>query len=54
MAEKKENRAKRKTQVKELPQKEKELSKGEQKKIKGGPRTMLFMPSISRDGGDSN
>ena len=47
MAEKKENKPKRKTQVKELPKKEKELSKAEQKKIKGGPQTALFMPSIS-------
>ena len=30
---------KRRTQVKELPKREKELSKDEQKKVKGGPTT---------------
>ena len=34
MAKKKETQ--RRTQVKDLPKKEKELSKGEQKKVKGG------------------
>lgn len=38
MADKKENKTpKQRTQVKDLPKKEKELSKAEQKKIKGGP-----------------
>ena len=37
MAEKKENtKDARRTQVKELPKREKELSKEEQKKVKGG------------------
>lgn len=45
MTEKKEKRAKRKTQVKELPKTEKELSKEEQRKIKGGPDFALTMPS---------
>ena len=34
--------AKRRTQVKDLPQSEKELSKDEQKKVKGG-QTSAFM-----------
>ena len=33
--------SKRRTQVKELPRKEKKLSKGEQKKVKGGAKTLL-------------
>ena len=38
MADKKENKTpKQRTQVRDLPKKEKELSKEEQKKIKGGP-----------------
>lgn len=36
MAEKKEKTNKRRTQVKELPKNEKELSKAEQKRVKGG------------------
>ena len=37
MPEKKnENKSKRRTQVKELPKSEKELSKAEQKRVKGG------------------
>lgn len=53
MAEKKDAKIpKRRTQVKELPRQEKELSKIEQKKIKGGPQNTIFLPSISR--GESN
>lgn len=36
MTEKKAKANKRRTQVKELPKEEKELSKSEQKKVKGG------------------
>jgi hypothetical protein len=36
MAQKKEKKESRRTQVKELPQQEKVLSKEEQKKVKGG------------------
>ena len=55
MPEKKnENKPKRRTQVKELPKNEKELSKGEQKKIKGGPQTVSFLPSLGRSEGGSS
>ena len=37
MAEKKEKKVNRRTQVKDLPKGEKALTKEEQKKIKGGP-----------------
>lgn len=36
MTDKKEKTSKRRTQVKDLPKKEKALSKDEQKKVKGG------------------
>ena len=42
---------KRKTRVKELPKQERELSKDEQKKIKGGPQNTIFLPSIGRSQG---
>lgn len=45
MTEKKKQTPKRRTQVKELPKEEKELSKAEQKKIKGGPDFSLSTPS---------
>ena len=41
----------RRTQVKELPKGEKELSKAEQKKVKGGPDAVIFLPNIGRGGG---
>jgi hypothetical protein len=44
---------KRRTQVKDLPKQETELSKAEQKKVKGGPRNTTFLPSIGRSS-DSN
>lgn len=44
MAKNKEDKtAERRTQVKDLPKKEKELTKGEQKKVKGGD--WLMQPS---------
>ena len=39
MAEKKAKTPKRRTQVKDLPKQEKQLSKEEQKKVNGGPST---------------
>lgn len=54
MAEKKEKTNKRRTQVEELPKKEKQLSKEEQKKVKGGPRSVTFFPSVGRTDGSSN
>lgn len=53
MTQKKEHTNKRRTQVKELPKREQELSKSERKKIKGGPDSAFFLPSISRSGGNS-
>jgi hypothetical protein len=44
----------RRTQVKELPRSEEELSKAEQKKIKGGPQSVTFFPSVGRTDGSSN
>ena len=50
----KDDTPKRKTQVKELPKHERELSKDEQKKIKGGPQTISFLPSVGRrEGSDT-
>ena len=43
----------RRTQVKELPKREQQLSKDEQKKIKGGPRDTTFLPSIGRSEGSN-
>lgn len=54
MTEKKERTHKRRTQVKELPKNEKELSKAEQKKIKGGPQNSNFFPSFGRTDGSGN
>ena len=55
MAEKKETRTpKRRTQVKELVRKEKELSKDEQKKIKGGPTAANWLPAMRSDGTGGN
>ncbi|HEY0080769.1 MAG TPA: hypothetical protein VGB73_19360 [Pyrinomonadaceae bacterium] len=46
MSEKKEHKTpKRRTQVKELPKEEKQLSTDEQKKIKGGPIQMEWLPA---------
>lgn len=45
----------RRTQVKDLPQSEKELSKAEQKKVKGGPTSMGWLPAMNSGGtGGSN
>ena len=44
----------RRTQVKELPKREKELSKDEQKKIKGGPVFSNWLPAMRNDGTGSN
>lgn len=49
----KDDTPKRKTQVKELPKQERELSTDEQKKIKGGPEFVLTLPNIGR-GGSTN
>lgn len=54
MTKKQSDKPTRRTQVKELPRKEKELSRGEQQKIKGGPRTSAFFPSIGRTDGSGN
>lgn len=55
MTDKKENKTPPpRTQVKDLPKQKQELSKSEQKKIKGGPRTAFFFPSISRTDGSGN
>ncbi|HEY0079795.1 MAG TPA: hypothetical protein VGB73_14365 [Pyrinomonadaceae bacterium] len=52
MAEKKENKTnKRRTQVKELPKNEKELTPEEQKKVKGGG--WLMTPAGQAKGGSS-
>ncbi|HEY0080770.1 MAG TPA: hypothetical protein VGB73_19365 [Pyrinomonadaceae bacterium] len=48
---KKQEKTNRRTQVKELPKQEQELSKDEQKKIKGGPLNSFFLPSINRSEG---
>jgi hypothetical protein len=37
---------KQRTQVKELPKREQELSKEEQKKIKGGPTQSSWLPAM--------
>ena len=50
MTQKKENKPKRRTQVKDLPKDEKELTKEEQKKVKGGN---LKIEGFSRDGDTS-
>ncbi|HEY0080773.1 MAG TPA: hypothetical protein VGB73_19380 [Pyrinomonadaceae bacterium] len=47
-----EKQPKRRTQVKELPKEEKQLSTDEQKKIKGGPTFSDWMPA-GRSGGSS-
>lgn len=50
MVEKKESKAeKRRTQVKELPKPEQELSKEEQQKIKGGPKFIFTIPSLTEE-----
>ena len=55
MTEKKAKTNKRRTQVKELPKEEKQLSKEEQKKVKGGPITAAWMPAMNSGGtGGSN
>ncbi len=50
---KKHEKTNRRTQVKELPKQEQELSKDEQQKIKGGPRDSIFLPSIGRSEGSN-
>lgn len=44
----------KRTQVKDLPKREKALGKDEQKKIKGGPRSVTFFPSVGRTDGSGN
>lgn len=52
MSEKKENKTdKRRTEVKDLPKQEQELSKDEQKKIKGGPSYGIGERQSDRSGG---
>lgn len=54
MADKKETKPeKRRTQVKEIPRNEKELSQKEQKKVKGGPNQVVFLPNIGRSGSNT-
>ena len=53
MAEKNETKVNRRTQVKDLPKLKKQLSKDEQKEIKGGPRDTTFLPSIGRSEGNN-
>ena len=50
---KKQEKTSRRTQVKELPKQEQELSKDEQKKIKGGPNSMQWIPSVKSGGSGS-
>ena len=50
MAEKKAKTNKRRTQVNKLPESEKELSKAEQKKVKGGPISMGWLPAMNSGG----
>ncbi|HEY0078825.1 MAG TPA: hypothetical protein VGB73_09290 [Pyrinomonadaceae bacterium] len=54
MTKKQSEKPKRRTQVKELPKNEKELSKGEQKKIKGGPRNSNFFVNVGRTDDSGN
>lgn len=49
MKEKKEHRTERRTQVKELSRGEKQLSKDEQKKVKGGDWLMTPAGSVKPD-----
>ena len=44
----------RRTQVKELPKQEQQLSKEEQKKIKGGPTQSGWLPAMRNSGTGSN
>lgn len=48
----KETKRTKRTQVKDLPKTERELSKDEQKKIKGGPQSVTFFPSVGRTDGN--
>lgn len=45
---------KRRTQVKDLPQSEKELSKDKQKKLKGGPSYGIGCRQSDRSGGSGS
>ena len=44
----------RRTQVKELPKQEQQLSKEEQKKVKGGPTQMEWLPAMRNSGTGGN
>ncbi|HEV2764433.1 MAG TPA: hypothetical protein VGV38_15750 [Pyrinomonadaceae bacterium] len=51
MAQKKQGRTNRRTEVKELPKQEKELTRDEQKRVRGGVgETLAIIPSKPKPG----